>query len=133
MWPRFINILIGVWLMAAPSILNYPRADANNLYIFGPVIATIAAIAIAESVRDVRLVNFFLGIWIALSPWIIGPVDQTVVVNNIISGLAVSSFSIFKGKIRDSFAGGWTGLFTSSSVHRREAEKIKKKTENGVT
>jgi len=54
MRPQFINVLLGIWLMAAPDILAYGDPARTQDHIFGPLIVTIAMIAVSEVTRPVR-------------------------------------------------------------------------------
>lgn len=64
MSPRFLNLFLGIWLMAAPALLGYTGAPRTNDYIVGPIVASVAMIALSEVVRPLRWMNFALGLWV---------------------------------------------------------------------
>jgi len=108
---QVVNIIIGIWLMVAPAVLNYNDIPADMDYIFGPVIATFAAIAFAECTRSVRLWNIPIGSWLIIQPWILGYEETIAIVNCEITGVLVIIFSLIEGKYNpDKFGGGWISL-----------------------
>jgi hypothetical protein len=109
MWPRLVNIAIGIWLTASPAVLDFRGLAANNVHIAGPLIAAFACIAIWEATRPVRWVNLPLGLWLIASPLI---VEHSVpaTVNIVIAGGIVALNACLGGKIKQRFAGGWSSL-----------------------
>ena len=111
MWARIINTMIGIWMMIAPGILNYKKAASNNAYITGALIATVAIISMAESVRDVRIANRYLGAWLIIAPWILTFQTGMSVLNDTLAGPAVIFLSMVKGTVKEKFGGGWKSVF----------------------
>ena len=106
MWPRLINIAIGVWLMAAPGVLRYGGVPADHDRVVGPILASLACIAIWESTRSLRWINLLIGLWMLLAPWVIGfPTGATI--NTMICGAAVAGLSLVRGKLIHRFGLGW--------------------------
>ncbi|CAN5373025.1 MAG: SPW repeat domain-containing protein [Pyrinomonadaceae bacterium] len=62
MWPRIINIALGVWLMAAPAVIGDAGAARTNDVIVGALAASLALIAISEAARPARWAGFALGL-----------------------------------------------------------------------
>jgi hypothetical protein len=123
MWAQVINAVIGIWLMAAPQVLGYQGAAADNDHIFGPVIATFGIVAIADCTRNVRLFNVPLGAWLLLAPWILGYESTTSIVNDMVAGLLIMGLALIKGKVNARFGGGWSSLWQSGALHEKEAKK----------
>lgn len=113
MWARIINTILGIWMMVAPAVWDYNRPEANNAYIFGAIIATVAIIAMAESVRNTRWLNLVFGLWLAMAPWIMG-FDTEAKINDTLVGLTVAALSLIKGQIKEQMGGGWITLFKNS-------------------
>ncbi len=111
MWPRFINIGVGIWLMAAPALLSYGGKAAINDRIVGPVAITFATTAIWESTRGARWVNVALGVWLLLAPWILmyGPTSPKI--SNTIAGVLLISFGLIRGSLEQQFGGGWPAVW----------------------
>ena len=112
MWPRLINIVIGLWLMAAPAVLRYDGIASDHDRIVGPIIASLACIAIWETTRGLRWGNLLIGAWMLLAPWLLWfPADATT--STMLSGGAVAALSLVRGKLKHRFDGGWN-LWRSS-------------------
>lgn len=118
MWAQVINTIIGVWLMAAPSYLAYVSSGENNCHIVGPVIATFAIVAYWEATRGVRKFNYLPGLWLLLSPWILGYESALPIINDMFCGMLVLVFSSVKGKIEGSYGGGWKAIRRVEDLER---------------
>jgi hypothetical protein len=123
MWAQIINTLLGIWLMASPAILGADKTIADNDHIIGPIIASFAVISWWEATRVVRLYNIPLGAWLLLAPWILGYDSTTSIINDMLVGTLVISLSLVKGKITDTYGGGWSAIWKSDTPHAREARK----------
>lgn len=116
MWARFINVAIGIWLMAAPAVLGYGgTAAAHHDRIVGPVLASLACIAIWEVTGPLRWLNLLIGGWLLLAPWVLGlPYDATI--NSSFAGLVVVCLSLVRGSLTHRFGGGWLSLLATRSA-----------------
>jgi hypothetical protein len=110
MWARIINTILGIWMLIAPAVWGYAKPAANNAFIFGAIIATVAIIAMAESVRNTRWLNLVFGVWLVLAPWILG-FETEAKINDTLVGISVSALSLIKGQIKEQMGGGWTAIF----------------------
>src|SRR5215207_3520539 len=88
MWPRLVNTLVGLWLMAAPAVLDYAGAARTNDRIVGPLAASFAVIAIWEVTRPLRWANVALGVWLLVAPWLLGA-DRAPLLNETAAGLVL--------------------------------------------
>lgn len=116
MWGQIINVVLGLWLMAAPAVLGYGGAAADNDRVVGPIAATFAAIAISEATRGARWANVPLGLWMLAGPWLLGG-PTPAIVNGLLVGLALIGFALVKGRFTATYAGGWSAL-----IHGHDAE-----------
>lgn len=123
MWARIINTILGIWMMVAPSALDYGEREANNAYIFGANITTVAIIAMAESVRNVRWLNFLMGLWLIMAPWVLNFEKSEAIINDTIVGIVVAGLSMVKGKIKEKMGGGWLSLFQKNGEHGKAASR----------
>lgn len=113
MLARFLNLALGIWLMAAPELVGYSGPLRTNHLIVGPVVASIAVIGMWEIARELRWINLVLGIWLVVSAFLLsGPGGLT---NGIISGAMIAVLSLVKGKIKGRVGGGWSMLFHKGS------------------
>ncbi|ELR69956.1 hypothetical protein C900_04479 [Fulvivirga imtechensis AK7] len=126
MWAQIVNVVIGIWIMASPGILNYPTpAAADNNHIVGPLIVTFAFTAIWEATRTVGKWNIPLGLWLIIAPWILDFEDNTEIVGEMAAGIVVTALAMVKGKIEQRFGGGWSSLFSKHPEHKKALEKGK--------
>src|SRR5688572_5526958 len=86
MWAAIINILLGLWLMFSPGLLQFEKAASDNNYIVGPLVLTFAIIALWELNRSARFFNIAIGVWLVISPFIIGFQSPTTTWITILSG-----------------------------------------------
>lgn len=117
MWPRLINIAVGVWLMAAPAILGYSGvsdvASANDR-IVGPLIISAAITAIWPEIRPLRWVNVVLGAWLLVGvPATALVVDWPIegIISSVLSGAVAITMARIRGDIDSEFGGGWRSIW----------------------
>lgn len=82
-----VNLVMGVWLMAAPWVFGYARTAAGwSTTIVGLAVMTIAVVRIVRPARRVWLsvVTLALGIWLVLAPFVLGDVSTARVVDNLV-------------------------------------------------
>ena len=115
MGARIVNFLLGLWLMAAPALLGYIGTPAEvNDRIVGPLVASIAFVAIWEITRGLRWLNVGLGLWLVVAPFLLGAWVQNwsfpATINSVLVGLFVAALSLVPGKRTHGYAGGWRSL-----------------------
>ena len=113
MWPRLINIALGIWLIAAPAVLGYAAPAAINDRIVGPLIAVFACVAIWQATRSLRWLNAPLGMWLMLAPLIL-EYPRGALLNSILVGIAVAAVAMVRGNLVHRFGGGWPAIWKSS-------------------
>lgn len=116
MWAAVVNIILGVWIMLAPSLFEFEKKAADNNYIVGPLVITIAITAIWEVNRSARYFNLVAGVWLAASPFILAFDSPAAIWNDLIGGLLITMFSLIKGKIKGKYGGGWRSLIRSTNA-----------------
>ena len=114
MWPRALNTIIGLWLMAAPAVLGYAGTAATVDRILGPLAASFAITAFAEATRPVRHANLLIGALLVLAPLPLG-YPTIAAVNSIVCGIAMMALSRVRGSIKSRFGGGWSKIWTGYS------------------
>jgi hypothetical protein len=111
MWFQIVNTLVGVWLMAAPSILGYADPARTNDRIVGPLVVSFAFVAIWEVTRGLRWVNLAFGVWLVVVPWLLG-YDRVAAMNSVIGGVVVAFHATRGGAVSTRFGGGWSSLLS---------------------
>jgi hypothetical protein len=96
-WQDWANLVLGGWLFIAPWVLGYAfvPAAAWNSWIIGAVVAVISVAALIRFTQWEEVVNAALGVWLLISPWLLGfaqsgpaPVWNHVILGLVIGGLA---------------------------------------------
>lgn len=114
MWKHLLPVLAGIWLMMSPAVLEYADPARANDRIIGPIVASLATIAMWEVSRPVRWVNVVLGAWLLVAPWLLAypPAARW---NSLAIGAVVLGLSLVKGKHTHEFGGGWSSLWKRAS------------------
>lgn len=123
MWAQAINVLLGLWIMIAPGLFQWGPAATDNGHIIGPVIITFSFTSLWEVTRGVRKANYPLALWLLLAPWILNYSGEFATVSNMVSGILVTIFSSFQGKITQHFGGGWSSLWKDEPEHLKPANR----------
>ena len=100
----------GIWLTAAPDLLDYSGRAAIHDHIFGPIMASCAFVAIWAVMRAIRWVNVVLGGWLLFAPWLLEYQQTLAVFNSLIIGFSVMGLSFIKGTVTQRVGGGWSAL-----------------------
>ena len=113
MWAQLINMLLGLWLMVAPSVLGYGDPARNSDHVVGPIIASFAAVAIWEVTRGLRWLNLLAALWLIVAPWVF-QFESTATINSMLVGVVVAGLSLAGGRTTEQFGGGWSMLWRTS-------------------
>lgn len=89
-----LNVLAGIWLIIAAWILGYAghHTPQWNDVVLGVIVGILALIRFLGAWRASVLswINVILGIWLIISPWVLGYSDiHAAAWNNVIVGIAV--------------------------------------------
>ena len=94
-----INFILGIWVLISPFVLgavHSPGAVWNNVIVGIVMIAFAANRAWGgrHQGTETTWVNFVLGIWLIISPWIVGfRTSPALTWNNVIVGIVVAIVS----------------------------------------
>jgi hypothetical protein len=108
-WNLVVSVILGIWLMASPSVLNIQGRLAMSNYIEGPMIVAFSIIAFAEVFRSIRYLNILFGFGLILAPWIALGSPLSGILNNSFIGILTIALSIRKGEISERY-GAWEKL-----------------------
>ncbi|OGR84231.1 MAG: hypothetical protein A2901_06755 [Elusimicrobia bacterium RIFCSPLOWO2_01_FULL_54_10] len=107
---QILSVCVGVWMMAAPAVLGYAGAARMNDHIIGPLVIAFGTMAAWEFMRQVRWVNFALGLWLLLSAWVLRE-GHPAQWNGAACGAVLLLLALQKGIYRpERFSGGWASL-----------------------
>lgn len=91
-WRDAINLVLGIWLIVSPLALAYTAqvAPAWNAYVVGVVIAVLSAAALWQFQKWEEWLSAVFGVWLVVSPWVLGfSVSQVPTWNQIVVGIVV--------------------------------------------
>jgi hypothetical protein len=110
MWAQVISSALGLWLMLSPSMLGYSGMPAVSHYTIGPLVGTMAFIAMWEVLRGLRWINVALGVWLVISPLIFEH-PTAALVNTLVVGLAIIGLASVGRPPSREYGGGWRMLW----------------------
>lgn len=110
MTARLLAVAVGLWLMAAPAVLDHSEQAADNDRTVGPIIACFAFVAIWQVVRPLRWATLPLGAWLVVAPLALGYDDGLVIANSFACGAATMALAPLGAEVSRSFGGGWRSL-----------------------
>jgi SPW repeat-containing protein len=104
-WQNVANFVLGAWLFISPWVLGFSDAGkvATNAWIFGIIIALLALSAIFAYQRWEEWLTAVIGVWVFISPWVLGAVSNarilwsSLVVGALLVILALWSSSLEHG------------------------------------
>lgn len=102
-WTLLFSTVVGVWLMAAPSVLGTSGSPADSDHLVGALVVSIAVIAMAEIGRSVRFINVLFGVWLVASPLLIAGGSVISTVSDVVAGLALIALAIPRGSVRERY------------------------------
>jgi hypothetical protein len=102
-WVDWINVILGVWLIASPWLLTVAARDtpaAWSLWSAGASIVTIAFFAMYKPAIWGDAVGVMLGAWLMASPWMLGFASASAATTNaVIIGLLVMGYAVWAMRI----------------------------------
>lgn len=120
-------MILGIWLMVAPDVLDFSKKISDNAHIAGPLIATFSMIAIWECTRNVRLFNLPIAVWLFASPLVLQYGNDTALMNDYAVAVLIILLCVVKPKRKYRFGGGWPAIWKSGTPHSREAAAMDRK------
>ena len=123
-WAQALSFLLGLWLMAAPAVLGYADATTASAVhrIVGPVAAGFGLNAIWGHMRPVRWVNVPLGLVLVGAPLLLS-YGLLGAVNSVVVGLLIAGLALVRGRIPETYGGGWSTLWTGDLVEGGRADR----------
>ncbi len=95
-WFIIVQAIVGIWLMARPSILPFNIESANCDHWMGAIIVTVAAVATAEVTRTARFINVIAGGVVLILTLIFSSGSTAILISNITSAILLIIVSIRK-------------------------------------
>ncbi|GGM95528.1 hypothetical protein GCM10007092_06270 [Thermus composti] len=96
-WQDWANLVLGVWLILSPWLLGYSGTPAAlwNAVLIGIVVGFMALLHLRGGPMWEEWLNVLLGVWLILSPWILGFSGMANATwNAVIVGLLVGALAL---------------------------------------
>jgi hypothetical protein len=86
-----VNLILGAVLFVSPWIFGFTSGPpATNAYVAGVVIAVLSIAALAAFAVWEEWVNLVAGLWVLVSPWVLGFAGTTAATVHLVVGLVVA-------------------------------------------
>ena len=111
-WQDQVILLLGLWLLVSPWAFSYPEGSPQmiNAFASGLVIAVLAAFDLYKTYFWAVVVNLLVGVWVAVSPWILRLAEQRVVLwNELLVGIAVVVLALWELRTDPELHKHWPG------------------------
>jgi hypothetical protein len=95
-----IAATLGVWLMFTRMTLGAGDMAANSDHLAGATVFVVSVCALAEVARPMRWLNIPLGIWIAVSGWLLPGATTLGLWTDMAVGIALIVLAVPRGPIR---------------------------------
>lgn len=97
-WQDWFNLVLAVWLILAPYVAFHSVNDvpAWNAYVCGLIVAIFAIAALARPQVWEEWVNLAVGVWLIVSPFVLGFSDQPIIMwNHIVVGILIGGDALW--------------------------------------
>lgn len=97
-WRDVVNLVLGAWLVLSPVIVGFSAAPAAtwNSVILGVVVAIAAVAALARFHVVEEWVNTVFGVWLIISPFLLGYTAIAAATwNHVIVGVVVAVLALW--------------------------------------
>jgi len=85
------NLVLGAFLFCSPWMFGFDAGKVSeNAFVSGIVIAVLAIAALAAFAVWEEWLNLIVGLWVLISPWVLGFQGTTAMTVHVIVGAAVA-------------------------------------------
>jgi hypothetical protein len=96
-WQDWMNLFLAGWLFITPWFYNFTAIPgaAWNAWVVGALVAIFALVALARNARWPQFGIAALGVWLAVSPWIVGGAGMSAMMwNFVLIGALMIAFAV---------------------------------------
>lgn len=115
-WVDWVNILLGLWLIATPWVLSSVAGDspaARNAWSVGVAMVMLTTFAMYKPSVLGDSLALIVGIWLIASPWLLGFAESSAALaNGVIVGLLVIGYALWAMRIDVASSAAVRGLHT---------------------
>jgi hypothetical protein len=86
-----LNLLLGAFLLFSPWMFGFAAgAETQNAVICGIIIVVLSLAALAAFAEWEEWLNLIVGLWVLVSPWVLGFANTTAMTIHVLVGIAVA-------------------------------------------
>lgn len=96
-WTSWLVAILGIWLIISPWVVGFAGQEAAfwNTLITGIVILLVALGAARSASSSTSWLNVALGIWLIVSPWVVGySFLEAATANDVVLGVIVGLLAL---------------------------------------
>ena len=97
-WTLLASLFLGAFLLTTPVTLGAEGPLYFSDHVVGCLVITIAVTALAEVTRAVRFLNVPLGLWVAVSPFLLAGAGGLSATVHVALGLGLAALSLPRGR-----------------------------------
>ncbi len=101
-WQDVVNFLLGLWFFISPWVLGFgdTKLLATNAWVFGIIIMGLALGAILAYRKWEEWLEAAIGVWVFVSPWVLGAASNPrVLASSIIVGALLVILALLSAQI----------------------------------
>ncbi|MGD9943489.1 MAG: NAD-dependent epimerase/dehydratase family protein [Bradyrhizobium sp.] len=106
-WTLVASVVLGALLMITPLAFGTSPPLYFSDHIAGCIVVLIAVTAMAEVARAVRFLNVAVGVWVAMSPFVLDGGAAGTTLANLVIGVLLIGLSLPRGARSDAHYGAW--------------------------
>lgn len=102
-WTLIVSATLGFALTFLPTLFGVSGRAGDVYHVGGPLILTMATLAMGEPLRLIRYLNVVLGMGVAVAPWMVGGSHGLGALVGAVLGLAAAALALPSGPIRERY------------------------------
>ncbi len=102
-WQDWVTLIVGVWLVLSPMILAVVPPEGSQTFLMSWNFTVTGLLAIALAISALTLfrpweewLDIVLGVWLVISPWVLGfTFSEIALWNAILCGVVVAAMGLW--------------------------------------
>jgi SPW repeat-containing protein len=97
-WEDWCDWGLGIWLMLSPWILlfHYDTPATRNAVTVGFLVVAAEALTLSMFQVWEEWINVALGVWLVISPWVLGVASAAAMATFVITGLLIAGLALYE-------------------------------------
>lgn len=116
MWAQIGNVVLGVWMMFAPSVLGHTGSLLEKFDRgAGPWVASVSFVAAAQITRSARWLSIPAALVLVIAPWFLDA-PGIAKANSVTVGLVMLALAPIGRPDQRQYGNGWTTLWRDDDL-----------------